>query len=190
MNIKILTSISVLSLLAAMASIQAKEFSYTYIEGAYESTDLDGPDADIFRISGSYNVSPNFNIIGDYATGNVDNPSGGSDLDFDEGSISVAYHAPVAQSTDLTANLKVVNRDTDVAGNDTGYGLGVGVRHMLSDRVEVDANVDFVDVQDVEDTALKLGARYYFNSAISAGLGYSTSSENIDVVSGNIRWDF
>ena len=90
----------------------------------------------------------------------------------------------------LTVNLKVVNCDTDLAENDTGYSLDVGVRHMLSDRVEVDANVDFVDVQDVEDTALKLGARYYFNDAISAGLGYSTSSENIDVVSANIRRDF
>lgn len=190
MNTKLLASISVLVLSGIMTSTQAKTFSYNYLQGAYESTDLDGPDADIFRISGSYNISPHLNVIGEYATGDIDNPSGGGDLDFDETAIGIGYHTPIARDTDLTANVKVVNRDTDLAGDDTGYGVGVGVRHMFTDRVEVDANVDFVDVQDIEDTTLKVGARYYFNPAISTGLTYSTSSEDVEAISGNIRWNF
>jgi len=190
MNIKLLTSISVLLLSGIVTSVQASDFSYSYIEGSVESVDSDDPDADIYRISGSYNISPNFNIIADLATGDIDNPSGANDIDLDEGSLGIAYHTPIAQSSDFTANLKAINRDSDLVEDDTGYGVGVGLRHMLSDRIEVDANVDFVDVQEVEDTALKVGARYYFNSAISAGLAYSTSSEDIDVVSGNIRWDY
>jgi len=190
MNIKSLTSVSVLILSTVMLSAQAADFSYDYIDGSYERYDLDGPDADIFRLSGSYELSSNYNIIAEYATGDIDNPTGGSDLDFDEGVIGLGYHTGISQATDLTVNVKVISRDTDLAGDDTGYGLGVGVRHMLTDRIEVDGNIDFVDVNDNQDTAVKVGARYYFNEAISTGLSYSTSSDDVDIVSAGIRWDF
>ncbi len=190
MKTKILTSMMIVLSGSFMTATYASDFSYNYIQGAYESVDLDGPDADVFKISGSYELTPNFNIIGEYATGDIDNPLGGSDLDLDEGAVGVAYHTAIASKTDFTANIKVINQNTDLAGDDTGYGLGVGIRHMLTNRVEVDANIDFIDVNDNEDTKLEVGARYYFNNAISTGLAYSTSSENVDTVSGNIRWDF
>jgi len=177
-------------ILGFAGTVHAANFDYNYIEGAYESIDLDGPDADVFRLSGSYELTPHLNIIGEYATGDVDNPTGGSDLDFDEAVIGLGYHTGITGSTDLTANIKVINQDIDLVGDDTGYGLGVGLRHKLADNVEVNANVDFVDVNDNEDTSLELGARYYFNKAYSAGLSYSTSTEDVDVISGNIRWDF
>jgi predicted porin len=171
-------------------NVQAENFDYNYIQGAYESIDLDGPDADVFRLSGSYEFTPQLTFIGEYATGDIDNPTGGSDLDFEETVIGLGYHTELMRSTDLTANIKVINQDTDLAGDDTGYGLGVGLRHKLADNIEVNANVDFVDVNQNEDTSLELGARYYFSKAYSAGLSYSSSTEDVDVVSGNIRWDF
>lgn len=171
-------------------SANAADFSYNYVEGAYESFDLDGTDADVARLSGSYELTPKFNIIAEYATGDIDNPAGGSDLDFEETAIGLGYHTGIAPQTDVTANIKVVNQDLDFAGDDTGYSVGVGVRHWLMDKVEVDANIDYIDVNDNDDTRLKVGARYYINEAISAGVGFSTSSEEVDVVSGNIRWNF
>ena len=171
-------------------SANAADFSYNYVEGAYESFDLDGTDADVARLSGSYELTPKLNIIAEYATGDIDNPAGGSDLDFEETAIGLGYHTGIAPHTDVTANIKVVNQDLDFAGDDTGYSVGVGVRHWLMDKVEVDANIDYIDVNDNDDTRLKVGARYYINEAISAGVGFSTSSEEVDVVSGNIRWNF
>ncbi len=195
MKTKFIPSISA-AVLAGIAfsglatSVHAADFSYNYVEGAYESIDLDGPDADVFRLSGSYELTPVLNVIGEYATGDVDNPAGGGDLDFEETAIGLGYHTGIAPQTDVTANVKLVNQDIDLAGDDTGYSVGVGVRHWLMDKVEVDANIDYIDVDDNDDTRLKVGARYYINEAISAGVGFSTSSEDVDVISGNIRWNF
>ncbi len=171
---------------------QAADFNYNYIEGAYESYDLDGTDveADAGRISGSYELNPNLNIIGEYAKGDLENSAGGSDLNFEESAIGIEYHTSIAPKTDLTSNIKYINQDVDTVGDDDGYGIGVGVRHWLMDKVEVGANVDYIDIDDNDDTRLKVGARYHFNESISAGAGYSTSDEKEDVVSGNIRWSF
>ena len=192
MKNKIIPSISAAVLAGVILSgfsgnVHAENFDYNYVQGTYESIDLDGPDADVFRLSGSYELTPQFNFIGELATGDIDNPTGGSDLDFDEVVIGLGYHTEISNSTDFTANVKVINQDTDFVGDDTGYGVGVGLRHKLLENIEVNANVDFADVNDNEDTSLDLGARYYFNDAFSAGLNYSTSSEDVDIVSGNVR---
>ena len=42
---------------------------------------------------------------------------------------------------------------------------------MLIDKIEVDADVDYIDVNKNEDTRLKVGTHYYIN----AGVGYSAS---------------
>ncbi len=190
MNIKLFVSISVITLSSVLANANAANFNYNYVEGAYEDIDRDGADGDAFRISGSYDVAPNFNIIAEYATGDFDNPLGGGDIDTDEFAIGVGFHTEVAPSTDFTANIKVVDQEVDGITDDTGYGVGIGLRHMFTHNIEGDVNVDFVDVDDNEDTAFRVGARYHFNSAISAGLAYRTSSEDLDVVSGNLRWSF
>lgn len=195
MNIKFMPSISAF-ILAAMGfsgistTARATDFNYNFVEGAYESTDLDGPDADIYRLSGSYALNPRLNVVGEYAKGDVDNPLGGNDFDLEEFAVGVEFNTGIAAATDLTANAKIVNQDVDVAGDDTGYGFGIGVRHRLMDKVEVDANIDYIDVHDEDDTRLKLGARYYLNEAISAGVDYSKSVEDTEVFSGNLRWNF
>ena len=195
MNIKFMPAVSSIMLAAVSFSgitttARAADFNYNLVEGSYESTDFDGPDADIYRLSGSYALNPQLNVLGEYAKGDVDNPLAGSDLDLEEFAVGVEFHTGIASGTDLTANAKIVNQDVDVAGDDTGYGIGIGVRHWLMDKVEVDANIDYIDVHENDDTRLKVGARYYLNEAISAGVGYSKSVEDTEVFSGNLRWNF
>ena len=190
MNTKLLTTVSVVVLSGMLASANAATFNYNYVEGAYEDIDRDGSDGDDFRVSGSYDISPHFNILAEYATGDFDNPLGGSSLDTDEFAIGVGYHTEIAPTTDFTANVRVVDQDIETVVNDTGYGVGVGLRHMFTNNIEGDVNVDFVDVDNFDDTIFKVGARYHFNPVVSAGLAYSTSVEDIDVISGNLRWSF
>ena len=195
MNTKFTSTLSVAVLTGivfagSVANVHAADFKYNYVEGTYESIDLDGTDANVALLAGSYDITPNLNVIGEYATGNIDNPSGGSDLDYQEAAIGLGYHTQIAPKTDFTANVKVVNQDTDLAGDDTGYSAGIGLRHMLVDKIEVDADIDYIDVNNDEDTRLKVGARYYINDTISAGVGYSTSDKDVDTVSGNLRWNF
>ena len=189
MKTKFICSLTSVVLAAMAFNAQAADFNYNYVEGAYENYDIEGTDADAGKLSGSYAMTPNLNIIGEYAVGDIDNPAGGSDLDFEETAIGIEYHTPIAPKTDLTSNLKYINQDIDSVDDD-GYGVGVGVRHQLTDKVEVDANIDYSDIDNSDDTRLKVGARYYFNKSISAGVGYSTSKEDVDIVSTNIRWSF
>ncbi len=194
MKTKIIRSISVVVLAGMTSSViatsaQAADFNYNYIEGGFENYDLENIDANVGKLSGSYEITPKLNIVGEYAKGDLDNPTGGSDLDFEESAIGIEYHASIAPKTDVTTNIKYINQDIDTVNDEDGYGVGVGVRHWLTDTVEVDANIDYSDV-DSYDTELKVGARYHFNDDISVGAGYSTSKEDVDVVSGNIRWNF
>ena len=195
MNTKFTSTLSVAVISAIVfagsaTNSHAADFKYNYVEGAYEIIDLNGPDADAARLIGSYEITPQLNVVGEYATGNIDNPAGGSDLDYQEAAIGLGYHTGIAPKTDFTANVKVVNQDTDLTGNDTGYSVGIGLRHMLMDKLEVDADIDYIDVNKDDDTRLKVGARYYINETISAGVGYSASDKDVDTVSGNIRWNF
>ena len=193
MKTKIIYSLSTVVLAGMVFNAQATDFNYNFIEGSYESYDLNGTDADAGKLSGSYELTPNLNIIGDYAAGNIDssnNSADDSELDFQNSAIGFEYHAPIAPKTDVTTNIKYINQDIDTLDDDDGYGVGVGVRHKVTDKVELDANLDYYDIDNSDDTRLKVGARYYFNKSISAGIGYSASQEDTDTISGNIRWGF
>ena len=190
MKTKFICSLSSIVLAGMAFNAQAADFNYNYVEGAYEHYDLDGTDADAGKLLGSYEITPNLNIIGEYAAGNIDNPTDGSDLDFQDAAIGIEYHTPIASNTDVTTNIKYVNQNIDAGNDDDGYSAGVGVRHMLNDKVELDANIDYIDIDNSDDTSLKVGARYHINKSISAGVGYSTSEEDVDIISTNIRWSF
>lgn len=190
MKTKLIYSLTSVVLAGAAFNAQAADFNYNFVEGSYEHYDLDGTDADAGKLAGSFEMTPNLNIIGEYAAGNIDNPTNGSDLDFQNGAVGLEYHTPIAPKTDITTNIKYINQDIDTGNDEDGYSAGVGVRHSLNDKVELDANIDYYDIDNSDDTRLKVGARYYINKSISAGLGYSTSREDVDTVSTNIRWSF
>ncbi len=190
MKTKLLATVSLSLLMGVAATANATDFNYTYVEGSYQDIDADGLDADSYKISGSYAINPKMNILADYEDGSIDNPIGNNDFDFDKTSIGLGYHSGISSKTDFTANVKLIDVSHDLAGDDTGYGLGVGVRHRLTDKIEVGSNIDYVDVNDNGDTTFKLNSRYYLTDKTSLGLSYSTSSDSVDVVSGGIRYDF
>ncbi len=187
MKIKLLSTISIAVLIGGMSIASASDFKYSYIEGVYQDVDLDG---EAYKISGSYGLNSNINITGDYTNGEITNPAGGGDLNFDEATIGLGYHTGISSATDFTANIKLAEHDNDLTGDDTGYGIGVGIRHMLTDKIEVGSNIDYVDVNDIGDTTFKLNSRYYLNDRASLGLSYSTSSEGNDIILGGFRFDF
>jgi len=190
MKIKLLSTISIAVLIGMMSTASATDFKYSYIEGAYQDIDLDGLDGEAYKVSGSYNLNSNINVIGEYTNGEITNPMGGSDLNFDEAAIGLGYHTGISSATDFTANIKLVAHDNDLTGDDTGYGVGVGIRHMLTDKIEVGSNIDYVDVNDIGDTTFKLNSRYHLNDRASFGLSYSTSEESNDIISGGVRFEF
>ncbi|MGB5719239.1 MAG: hypothetical protein WBM34_00975, partial [Woeseiaceae bacterium] len=55
--------------------------------------------------------------------------------------------------------------------DDNGYGVMVGVRGMVSERLELDGNLSYVDLGDGSDgTALGASALYALSDSFSLGL--------------------
>ncbi|MBT3206379.1 MAG: outer membrane beta-barrel protein [Gammaproteobacteria bacterium] len=194
MNKKLLSSISIVALSSVLSGFlstsYADNFDYNYIEGAYQDIDLNGQDSDAFGLSGSYDINTHFNIMADFSSGDISAFSDEGDSGFDEITIGMGYHTAINSATDLTANIKLLDQSNDLSGDDTGYGLGIGVRHMLSDKIEVGSNIDFMDIYDTEDTVIKVNSRYYFNDKASMSFSFGTSSEDVDTLSTGLRFNF
>ncbi len=89
-----------------------------------------------------------------------------------------------------TASYEYVEFDAPVFGrsDNSGFGLGVGMRFMSVPAVELTGSINYVDVGD-DDTVLKLAALYNFDPQFSIGLGSAFSD---DVTSWTLfgRWYF
>lgn len=165
------------------AAALAETPSYNYIEGVYQRVDLDddfGPsiDGDGFGIGGSYELAENWHIFGGYSTTGFD-----FGIDLNELAIGGGYHADISDTTSFYANLAYVRAEVDASGfgsvDDNGYGLMVGLRGMVTERLELDGNLGYVDLGDGSDgTALGASALYAFTDGFSAGL---TTSFDEDV---------
>lgn len=170
--LRILATVVALTISAAAL---AETPSYNYIEGVYQRVDLDddfGPniDGDGFGVGGSYEIAENWHIFGGYSTFGLD-----FDIDLKELAIGAGYHADISDAASLYANLAYINAEIDVVGfgsvDDNGYGVMVGVRGMVSERLELDGNLSYVDLGDGSDgTALGASALYALSDSFSLGL--------------------
>ena len=194
MKRKLLALVSVTAIASTLAigsnSAKAADFSYNYIEGSLQDIDINGTDSDAATLSGSFDIAPNINILVGYSAEQISTPSGFSDIDVDSFRLGIGYHAPVGDNTDLTASMTAISQDMDIVGDDTGYGLGLGLRHQVNNAVELGARVEYVDIHDVDDTTIEIDSRFTIADGVSLGLALSTSSEEVDTLSAGIRFDF
>jgi len=163
------------------------EFNYNYAEVQVAKSDANGVNT-AYGIAGSYDVQPNINIFGSFATVDVDATSD----DLNTIQLGVGYHTPIAPTTDATANIQYINTEVpslNSTRDESGVGLGVGIRHFFAEQIEGNASIDYSDVNDITNTSLSLGGRYYFSDTLSAGVGY-TVDDDVDVVSGSLRMKF
>ncbi len=181
--------LTITALLTISAAVLAETPSYNYIEGSYQRVDLDidfGPsvDGDGFGIGGSYELAENWHIFAGYSTIGFD-----FDIDLNELAVGAGYHADISDNTSFYANLAYVSAEIDVVGfgsvDDNGYGVMVGLRGMVTDRVELDGSLSYVDLGDGADgTALGGSALYAFSDSLSAGvtLGFDEDTTTYGLV--------
>ena len=174
---------AVLSLSAAAA---AEDMDYSYVQASYSQVEFDsiGIDGDGFGVEGSYGIGDRFAVIAGYESGDLD--FGADTTGFELGGL---FHAPLSDNVDLVTTLSYVSVEIDVPGlgsaDDDGYGVGVGLRGMASQKIELNGGVSYVDLSDSgDDTSFGAGIRYHFTEAVSGGLsggwGDDTSAYGID----------
>lgn len=168
-----------LALLALSASTSAGDFDYNYLSIGYGQMELDDVDVDGdgFGIGGSFALSDNFHVFAGYET---------ADLDFGVEAngfgVGLGYNTPVSPVVDLVTRVSYQYSEVEVPGfgseDENGFGLGLGLRFAATEKLELDAGIDYVDFGDAgDDTAFGASGLYSFTEAFALGLGGSWSDD-------------
>ncbi len=156
------------SLLAASSAALAAGPQYTWVQGQWQESEIDGSRSELdgFGLSGSVELNNEFFAFGQYSS--LDD----QDMDADRVALGAAYKMPLGTNVDLNLGAGLVSYDF---GNDDDEGilLTAGVRSMLDKQVEVGASATYEDVLDI-DMLISVYGAWHFNKQLSAGLSLTT----------------
>jgi len=148
----------------APAPEPAGDLSYSYAQLRY--VDLDDGDGDGLQFGVSFQLSDDWMVLGEITSIDLAGNADGSTLEVGGG-----YIHDLERDFDLIATFSVIGAETDSPfgdDDDTGIGLSLGTRGMLTPELEIRGAVKHVNL-DNNDTYLELGGDYYFTSRFSAG---------------------
>ena len=209
MGIVLLSAAALLGTTAARA-----ELPWTYGEVGYSKADgVDNFETDAYDLKASVGFLDIWHASLGYTDGTSEQGSD-QDVDFDGFRLIVGAHPQLTPNTQLITDLTYFNYDTDGGEGDfdtgsvDGYGVGFGLRHALSDKFELGAEVwytegsydpDCCSDEDYNDTTLELTGRYNWMPQLSTGLtvtlnngpagGYYTQYGE-DAIRFDVRWSF
>jgi hypothetical protein len=172
---------------------QAEGLSYSYVDLAYITTDIDQLDDELdgFALRGSLEVTDQVFLFAGYSDQSTS--VRGRDIDGEAFNLGVGFAWPIAASTDLYGKLGYVSSEIDFPGgsyDDDGYALGVGLRGRVADQFELEGSLNYVDLSDSgDDTSLGLAGRWYFTDQFALGVE-GAFGDDATTLGVGIRWDF
>lgn len=176
--------------------------AWTYGQVGYLRADSVEDATDAFNIKGSLGFADNFHFQAEYIDGDIGYDS---DVDFDGYTLTLGANPSVGDSTDAMFGIRYFDLTYDDGPDDIdvdGFGVGVGLRHMFAENVELSASAwwnegegdlsGLDDDADVSDISLELGGRYFFNDNISAGVTVITNDTKAlgDSATIDVRYQF
>jgi hypothetical protein len=168
----------------------SSQFNYTYVELGYDETEYQAGNTDVdgdgLTLSGSFEINDDWHAFASYGTADLD-----FGIDLDTFVIGAGYAFPLRQDVDLYGRVLYLNLDADVGAlgaDEDGLGLQFRIRALVTDELELEGGVQYVDIED-SDTSLQVGARYYFTETFSAGIGLTIAGDT-DGIGINARYSF
>jgi hypothetical protein len=151
----------------ALAQTQ-KGFSYTYAELNYKSFDSDDADQtfDGFELKGSFEIMLNIFLQASYQKLS-------DDFDLDRYRFGAGWHLPVGDKLDLFGILSYAKDDVEGPGSEDGIQGEVGGRFWLLEKVELNGEAIWADVDD-SAFGVGVGARWYPIDLLSLGFNVET----------------
>lgn len=170
-------------------TLQAADFSYNYAQLRYDDIEFTIPgsvvniDGDGFGVSGAFEITPDLFITADFIT--YDLIAG---LELDVWDIGIGYHRSINPKTDLVAGFAIGNLEIETLDLDI-MSINAGMRHRLNDKVELGAQIKYVDY-DGNDSDTRFGGNvlYKFKKDLS-GI-FALEFGDADVMSLGVRFDF
>ena len=86
----------------------------------------------------------------------------------------------------LMGEVEVSDGFTTISDDDTGNIIDFGLRHMVSDTLELIAVFSRTDIFDDTSNATGFGLRFYSDEKLSLGVGY-TIGDDVDTLLLNVR---
>jgi opacity protein-like surface antigen len=137
------------------------EFNYNFVQASYGQIDFDDidVDGDNVGIGLSLAITDEFHLFGgaDF-----------SDLDFNIDATAwragLGYNTPISEIVDVVAQLSFQSIEIDTgfgSADDTGFGLGVGLRIAATELVEINGGIEYVDLDDSGDNTAFTGAALF-----------------------------
>jgi hypothetical protein len=136
---------------------------------------------------GSYQLNDNvFLMLAGQAEGNEE---GGFEISSSVGYFGGGFALPVGSQTDVVMRLALVSVEAEVCYNygsfslcdsaeDDGYGMGLGLRHMATQNIEVNAQFTHLELDDFDDSdTLTIGGAFWFNPHHSVRLGFGDTED-------------
>jgi hypothetical protein len=171
------------TLLTTAAQAQQNPFSYNFIQAGYSigtvKVDLvpGSVDTSGYGVSASGLVSENIFLTGSYGTQELkyDSLSG----DQDQWTLGLGYRTPINSQTDLVGLISYISTDGDL-GQYTGGSIDLGVRHALSESLELNGSVGLIILGEDNDRTIgaTVGLRYKVAQNTSIGLSVSASDND------------
>ncbi|MBV1909747.1 MAG: hypothetical protein KUG78_10535 [Kangiellaceae bacterium] len=181
MKKKIIAS-AVLSILSFGA--MADNPSFDNVEFGYTESDFDGGfEVDGFELKGSKEISDNFYIAGDFTRLSENG------FDFDATTVGIGYKLDFTNSSTFFSEVDYARFDVDGGNNEDGYQITAGVRSMLTDRFELKAAIEYLDINDADGTFYVLGGAYSFTDKLAVYADYSYESD-VSAYGVGVRYNF
>lgn len=176
-----------LSGLTITMPVKAADFNYFYGQLTYDDVDVDlgqnSRDENGISITGSFEINPDMFISASY--GNWDDVSGYE--------LGVGYHMPINQKTDMVLGVSFGNIEVDYRGGSADSDvleISAGVRHQLDSKIELDAEVAYVDYDEGDsDFGFEFAGLYAFTNNLS-GIASLSFGDDVDVLSLGVRMYF
>jgi len=139
---------------------------YTFAEIGYAHTEFDDFDADgdLLGIGGSIALTDMVHMFGSFSDGELDG-DGGGEIDITTTLVGAGVNYAISPTIDLVGQVGWIMYEFDAGGFDVdedGLALRGGLRAMVTPQFELNGGIVYVDVDDVDDTSLNLGAVYSF----------------------------
>ena len=166
------------ALLAFSASAGAQGFDYDFFQVGYQRVTLEqggfDVDGDGFGIDASFEITEQFFLTANYAIAEFEEQ--GVEVDLDNLSAGIGWHTPLSNQLDFVANLSYEYIELSALGqsaDESGFGLGAGLRYQATDALELNGGIGHVDYGDGDDTTLNLRVLY----GITDNIDVSVSGE-------------
>jgi hypothetical protein len=145
----------------------AADFDYSFVQLDYRELNVDRrPDADGLALRGSLEVAPHVFVMAEYGGYEFDRG-----LDWDSWRIGGGGHWPINNAWDLVGKIGYAKEDIENFEDKSGLFVYGGVRGALAPKFELDAGLEYADLEEPFDEITLLGElRYNFTPAIAAGV--------------------